>query len=508
MSIEEMWDIIGWSLAALTLLALLLAVLADPIRRRFRKARRCPKCWYDLSHTPGLTCSECGYTARREKQLFRTRRRKRWIVAMVLLWLGSYFAFRAPAIAQRGWIAGIPTTALALLWTQERIDLTQTREFATFGGDQFYLRHLADAPFTEEIFARLSDDELSDFDWRVLIEVALRTADQRDIHTDVLGVSTLHNAVLSHARYRDHLDDPALLRRALLAGSFQVSTRRHWPLGADIYAVAWTDLMLSSTAAEATTVSAAPLTPGLLPISGEQMRETTRQVDRGSRLKYFPRRVLGCVPWTDHAIPIGRPAQPTSSLEYTVSARRQLNNIEEADMGAEYVSAEFVAEVSTRVSGSVADMMTPIIVPEFDAALRTRLQPRIHYGHIELPLGSLEDAFVLLDGATFAAHIELIHLGQVIAAGDAWWCLEDDPSAKPPAKSVAPRSTYVDLQPLIPRIINPAERGYTLRLTASPAVALRRFESNRYWSGQVEWTVQPQGELTNEPPQHEAVGLP
>ena len=32
------------------------AIFADKARGR----RRCPRCWHDLSRTPGLTCSECG----------------------------------------------------------------------------------------------------------------------------------------------------------------------------------------------------------------------------------------------------------------------------------------------------------------------------------------------------------------------------------------------------------------------------------------------------------------
>ena len=37
--------------------------------------RRCPQCWYDLSHTPGMTCGECGRVARSERDLGRYRRR-------------------------------------------------------------------------------------------------------------------------------------------------------------------------------------------------------------------------------------------------------------------------------------------------------------------------------------------------------------------------------------------------------------------------------------------------
>lgn len=46
---------------------------------RSRGRRRCPKCWYDMSGTGSLRCSECGYEAKRMQALHRTRRQ--WPVA-------------------------------------------------------------------------------------------------------------------------------------------------------------------------------------------------------------------------------------------------------------------------------------------------------------------------------------------------------------------------------------------------------------------------------------------
>lgn len=41
-----------------------------------KKLRRCPRCWHDLSHTEGLTCSECGQIAKNEKALHRRKPRR------------------------------------------------------------------------------------------------------------------------------------------------------------------------------------------------------------------------------------------------------------------------------------------------------------------------------------------------------------------------------------------------------------------------------------------------
>src|SRR5262245_34729523 len=104
--------IVGWSAAALAAFAL----LADWVRQRFpnRRRRRCPRCWYDMSHSPGLVCSECGHAAKRERRLFKARRRWRLAGVALLMWIGGYALSVTPDFKQRGWIAAVPTKALIL----------------------------------------------------------------------------------------------------------------------------------------------------------------------------------------------------------------------------------------------------------------------------------------------------------------------------------------------------------------------------------------------------------
>lgn len=47
--------------------------------------RRCPRCWYDLAYSPGMTCAECGYTGRTEADFQRTRRRYGQAAAAILV---------------------------------------------------------------------------------------------------------------------------------------------------------------------------------------------------------------------------------------------------------------------------------------------------------------------------------------------------------------------------------------------------------------------------------------
>jgi len=80
-----------------------------------RGRRRCPRCWYDMSGTPdNMTCSECGFVAKRERKLQKTRRRWRWgFVALLIVALAIASAV-TPTVRKGKWKSLIPTTALIL----------------------------------------------------------------------------------------------------------------------------------------------------------------------------------------------------------------------------------------------------------------------------------------------------------------------------------------------------------------------------------------------------------
>ncbi|MBX3358729.1 MAG: HEAT repeat domain-containing protein [Phycisphaeraceae bacterium] len=84
-------------------------LLAD---RRGRRLRRCPGCWYDLSDTPGLTCPECGRTAKSERATHRRHRRRRWLVLALVLLAAALALALVPRVRARGWYGLVPTTAL------------------------------------------------------------------------------------------------------------------------------------------------------------------------------------------------------------------------------------------------------------------------------------------------------------------------------------------------------------------------------------------------------------
>lgn len=99
---------------AFTILAWLLLLAGVFVAWRFgwrdpgKGTRRCPRCWYDMSATSGLKCPECGRESASERDLYRSRSRKRWLFVGVLIAASSYPAWRGPLLAKHGPIAIVP----------------------------------------------------------------------------------------------------------------------------------------------------------------------------------------------------------------------------------------------------------------------------------------------------------------------------------------------------------------------------------------------------------------
>jgi hypothetical protein len=137
----------GWIIAGVLVLLALWAVGALVIGDRAKGRRRCPKCWHSLEGLPrvelepqkglrgkartrdksgeggsdekpgGWICPECGRAVRREKDLFRTRR-KRGVLAVVAVGLLAGLGWYGYGVHQRraeGKTAWVPTLAAVVL---------------------------------------------------------------------------------------------------------------------------------------------------------------------------------------------------------------------------------------------------------------------------------------------------------------------------------------------------------------------------------------------------------
>ncbi|MBC7771012.1 MAG: HEAT repeat domain-containing protein, partial [Pyrinomonadaceae bacterium] len=87
-------------------------IVVAMFRNRSRGRKRCPRCWYDMSASPTLKCSECGRAARSPRHLLKTRRHWRWVFAgMMVVLLGGVTAI-APAAYTGKWVEYTPASVL------------------------------------------------------------------------------------------------------------------------------------------------------------------------------------------------------------------------------------------------------------------------------------------------------------------------------------------------------------------------------------------------------------
>lgn len=118
MSALSLYPLIGGSLGAIGAVLLLWSLFHDRSRGRLR----CPRCWYRMEGVPEngsagkrtRTCPECGRASTSERQLHRTRRRKRWAAVALLLLLSGWGVWKYPEARQRGLVTYVPTTLLIL----------------------------------------------------------------------------------------------------------------------------------------------------------------------------------------------------------------------------------------------------------------------------------------------------------------------------------------------------------------------------------------------------------
>ncbi len=109
------------------------ALFWDRAGRRGVVRKRCPRCWYDMTGAPALTCPECGGAAKGERALLRTRRRWKWAIGAAVVIAAGAATGMVPRYRAGGWIGLVPSSALVWAAPAERPSGPQTAAWAALG---------------------------------------------------------------------------------------------------------------------------------------------------------------------------------------------------------------------------------------------------------------------------------------------------------------------------------------------------------------------------------------
>lgn len=118
-----------WPAAAGAALIGVLLVIWGLRGDRAKGRRRCPRCWYDMSGGPSLTCPECGHAAPATRALVRTRRRW-WAAAAGLALVLPLGAVAGARYGRQAWYAVLPKWKLIEdhRWGADRARLYRVRD--------------------------------------------------------------------------------------------------------------------------------------------------------------------------------------------------------------------------------------------------------------------------------------------------------------------------------------------------------------------------------------------
>ncbi len=220
-----LWWIGGAALGLLSLWLLYWSLLKD----RSKGRRRCPKCWYNMSGTDSMTCSECGRTAKREKKLYKTRRRWRWAFAALLAFLFVGAIALTPKVRKDGWASIVPTTVLivGLPWYED--------QWENPGGwkedaiNELYLERLHDSQYEPR--------GIPDWQWRLLLRICLAQIDAETVNPAGVGTASHYEEFLASAFYDGTLAKVGMIPQFFERFPVEIewSLETPWPSGAPVH---------------------------------------------------------------------------------------------------------------------------------------------------------------------------------------------------------------------------------------------------------------------------------
>ncbi len=489
-------------------------------KRGKRALRRCPKCWYDLTHTAGVVCSECGYEGKSEKRFGKSRRRKRWCGLALGMMGGSYSVAVYPVVSARGWAAAVPSWVV--IWYLPQIE---NEPLGPIGDEKFWSyrevvaeqnsrgpdgwgsglgagvrsaqlhpwsrwgspdpsRNWFRAGMTDELAYLVMNDELSQWEWDVLT----RRAFAGDAARPPVGAEwgRLYGNLLYRALELGMVDQERVAEFAQALWKIEVRAPERWPADlrypVHIYRESWS-----------------PFRQG-----GARQVASGNQSPGGGSLRNQYGVIGSMYPTARPSLKLCGPINSTEPIEWfgwesTYSG---------GDADSVEVKGKWEVSVPRPTAALIDEILTPVEAPEIATLLAAEVTATLGMGgrsgvqrHSQFPVvfvdfSGLEESFLAEALPTIGVVIEILQDDQVQFSGRGWAWTQDISPLQPITARVL---TSLAIQVEIPSgagtrrgSINIADLPYdfttgvwTVRLTADPQTALFNIACHEYWSGTV-----------------------
>ena len=455
-----LWWIGGAALGSLGLWLLYWSLLRD----RSKGRRRCPKCWYNMSGTDSMTCSECGRTAKREKKLYKTHRRWRWAFAAILTGVLAGGSAVTPKVQRDGWISTMPSIVLigALPWLSDPgyggFPCMPIPRSAPGFNWLDRISHLS----KDELMRRAKADSLWKWQWSWLIRKGLHGDSSRHppslewrLHYGDFLKQALNHGYIDLLNLRAELDNVAI--------QSEVSVREAWPANVPIRVRAQ---FYNWVLGENCLVRVTPTDPDLAPFT---------------KFVLSPGIIAHSDIWSDGTVDIGVPPSGIDQLEILIEFVRDAQFLggDPAKWSGGTVFGEHRYTLPVKIGGSTSDLIAGYSSRAFDESLSRFLRASLSgaYLHLFWEDGGWFDIPDWPDDLAFAFVVELLHNGVVVGRTKGWAAIDFG-------------TLYVfdlQLEGDLEAMMNASNAGgeWLVRLSGDAETALRCFECNTYWEGEI-----------------------
>ena len=434
--------IAGISIVVIGIFYIWKSVFAD----RNRGGRRCPRCWYDMTYSQGMTCSECGHTAQCEQDFTHTRRR--WgrasfvLVLCVATILGMYWK-----LLDRGIIASLPTPILTMVMPLARDSGSEVFKQLS---RRMMMSQVTDEQ-SEKIIARCVKG-----DW------TSSPPDEAWINKYGMMLNTMRPRLVGRRNGQElHTLEKPLLN---LPVKVDFDTRESWPAGASarirVRARNWWPAghycRMRITNVEDPT----------------DTRIIVQQPNRNGPSAY----VLMSLPLTE----------TQKELIYEVEVYRRRTNDDEVNQSGDDGWVRVNKETVT-LPITIVDSLEAVFEPVSDE-VTTKAMKSV-FGSVTRWTGGPQPVrFQVLMRQTFipefndtaiGVSVELFHNDRVVRQLDLWWIAGEDVTNRGYEHAVP----FEDPETLLQITEEDLEANWELRVRSDPALALRAGDAPFYWKG-------------------------